>query len=124
MGREIRRVPLSFDHPLHKVWPGFVYDGPDDEEAQEAWERTDPPAGEGWQIWETVSEGSPVSPVLPTAEALVEWMVNNGDGSRYVHNVSREAAEAFVRVGWVPSGLIQDGVLYATVEIAPFLGEP
>lgn len=24
MGREIRRVPLDFDHPLYRVWPGFL----------------------------------------------------------------------------------------------------
>lgn len=24
MGREIRRVPLDFDHPIGKVWPGFL----------------------------------------------------------------------------------------------------
>ena len=24
MGREIKRVPLDFAHPLNEVWPGFV----------------------------------------------------------------------------------------------------
>mgnify|MGYP001570952870 CR=1 FL=1 len=24
MGREIRRVPLDFDHPLNETWPGFL----------------------------------------------------------------------------------------------------
>ena len=40
----------------------------------EAWEQSEPPAGEGWQLWETVSEGSPISRVFETAEALAEWM--------------------------------------------------
>jgi len=38
------------------------------------WRETEPPAGEGWQLWETVSEGSPVSPVFPTPEALATWL--------------------------------------------------
>jgi hypothetical protein len=31
------------------------------------------PTGDGWQLWETTSEGSPVSPVFETAEALAGW---------------------------------------------------
>lgn len=31
------------------------------------------PAGEGYQLWETTSEGSPVSPVFDTLEKLCEW---------------------------------------------------
>lgn len=42
----------------------------------EAWEPTEPPAGEGWQLWETASEGSPVSPVFATAEELAAWCVD------------------------------------------------
>lgn len=42
-------------------------------DAFENWEGSEPPAGEGWQLWETTSEGSPVSPVFATAEALAAW---------------------------------------------------
>lgn len=42
-------------------------------EAYENWVGTEPPEGEGWQLWETTSEGSPVSPVFATAEALADW---------------------------------------------------
>jgi hypothetical protein len=38
-----------------------------------AWKATEPPRGEGWQLWETTSEGSPVSPVFPTARKLARW---------------------------------------------------
>jgi hypothetical protein len=44
----------------------------------EAWQATDPPTGEGWQMWETTSEGSPISPVFETAEALADWLAANG----------------------------------------------
>lgn len=43
----------------------------------ETWEPVQPPKGDGWQLWETVSEGSPVSPVFPTAEALADWCADN-----------------------------------------------
>lgn len=41
----------------------------------EEWEATEPPVGSGWQLWETVSEGSPVTPVFATAEELAEHIV-------------------------------------------------
>jgi len=33
----------------------------------------EPPTGEGFQLWETTSEGSPVSPVFASAEELADW---------------------------------------------------
>jgi hypothetical protein len=67
-------------------------------EAYDAWKPTDPPEGPGWQLWETVSEGSPVSPVLPTREAFVEYLMSQGS--------TRSAAEAFTKSGWTPSGVM------------------
>lgn len=34
---------------------------------------SEPPVGEGYQLWETTSEGSPISPVFSTAEELADW---------------------------------------------------
>jgi len=39
----------------------------------EEWKDYEPPAGEGYQLWKTTSEGSPASPVFETLEALCEW---------------------------------------------------
>lgn len=50
---------------------------PGAKEREEAWEPTEPPAGEGFQLWESVSEGSPVSPVFDTALALAQWLAVN-----------------------------------------------
>lgn len=65
---------------------------PDFLEAYENWEKQPPPEGEGWQLWETTSEGSPISPVLPTEEAFVNYLVDQG--------YSVEAAQAFAKIGW------------------------
>jgi len=43
----------------------------------ERWRPKQPPKGDGYQIWETVSEGSPISPVFATPEELADWMVAN-----------------------------------------------
>lgn len=39
--------------------------------------RLDPPEGDGYQLWETTSEGSPASPVFESAEELAEWCEEN-----------------------------------------------
>ena len=66
----------------------------------EAWESTDPPKGDGWQLWETVSEGSPVSPVFATADELAGWMSNPERGNRWVPAAT---AAKFITDGWAPT---------------------
>ncbi len=41
------------------------------------WKESEPPAGEGFQLWETTSEGSPTSPVFETLDALCEYAAEN-----------------------------------------------
>lgn len=73
-------------------------------QAHEAWESTEPPTGEGWQAWETTTEGSPTSPVFATPDELVAWAVSP-DGRLGLGGkpVSEAAARAFVNAGWAPS---------------------
>lgn len=114
MGRELKRVALDFDYPLHEVWKGYAPDleafqkiegivkqVPEileykgnicsecdarfsdcreqarycvwyNDELRSLWHQ-EPPSGEGCQLWETTTEGSPISPVFETLEALCEW---------------------------------------------------
>lgn len=53
-----------------------------------------------YQLYETVSEGTPLSPVCKTREEMVEWLVTDGgrDGS-----MSRKGAEKFVQDAWTPT---------------------
>lgn len=83
------------------ICPTCKGDGTDPaaKEAYEAWQREDPPAGDGWQVWETVSEGSPISPVFATAEEVVRWLVDVG-------GYSEAGARGFVCAEWAPSGII------------------
>ena len=66
----------------------------------EAWEPSQPPMGTGWQLWETVSEGSPVSPVFATSGELAAWMSDPDRGRDWV---TPEAAARFVSNGWAPT---------------------
>lgn len=69
-------------------------------------ERYEPPSGEGWQVWETVSEGSPVTPVFASKKELADHLANVGDSSdirRGEGGWGREAADSFVSRAWAPS---------------------
>jgi hypothetical protein len=45
--------------------------------AAEAWQDYEPPSGPCWQLWETTSEGSPISPVFDSPEKLAKWAAKN-----------------------------------------------
>lgn len=70
---------------------------------RDAWEPFEPPAGDGWQVWETVSEGSPVSPVFSTQEALIEWLTSENYRTGIHIPLTIEEAERFVENAWAPT---------------------
>lgn len=91
-----------------EAWPGQRAEA-------EQWKPTPPPTGDGWQLWETTTEGSPISPVFATAEELAEWMAHPDRGDE---RVPVEVARRFVEAGWAPTfvgvpgvGLV-DGVVF------------
>ncbi|WP_299077743.1 hypothetical protein [uncultured Paraglaciecola sp.] len=82
-----------------------------------------------WQVYETVSEGTPVSPPFETQEELVSYLIENGDfwdqsrrreGRAAMIDCSpwsRRKAENFVfGSGWAPSGVISSGVFMSGVD--------
>jgi len=74
---------------------GNVFEPPEMKEKYATWEREHPPKGDGYQVWETVSEGSPQSPVFPNKKELIAWLILKG--------YSPEAAENFANDGWSPT---------------------
>jgi len=55
-----------------RVWPT-----PEIEQKCEDWEKTAPPTGDGYQLWEDCSEGSPVSPVFTSLDELCAWAADH-----------------------------------------------
>lgn len=129
MGREIKRVPMNFHFPLGESAHDAAYAAHDltctraEDECRELCEIPwEPPVGEGWQLWQTVSDG-PISPVFATADELIDWMcqpVPEKDRTRFqpspypdmpwAQGWKREVAEPFVKdIGWAPSGIVTNG---------------
>jgi len=147
MGREIKRVPMDFDWPLHAIWPGYLLclcnddmahairkPGATSEETCEACRHfgrlaglaatpggcpettIDPPAGDGWQLWETVTEGSPVSPVFATPEQLARWLVQPGNDTSITRGTSYAVWLRMIEEGWAMSMVMSNGRLQSGVE--------
>ena len=54
-----------------------------------------------FQVYENVSEGTPVSPVFDTMDLLKEWLISQGH--------SEKAAEGFCNSGYAPSAVMTGG---------------
>lgn len=55
---------------------GSIWPSKEIERQANEYKTIDPPAGEGWQMWEDTSEGSPISPVFATQEELARWLAD------------------------------------------------
>jgi hypothetical protein len=97
---------------------------PEQRAARDAWEWEQPPSGEGWQYWETVSEGSPISPVFSSAEDLVVWLSTEYTYGSQNGPLTRAQAEAVVDAGGTfASGVMANGVFMTGEEAVLALAE-
>ena len=95
MGRELKRVPMD-----------FVSNGEEGEM---------PPVGEGYQMWQTVSD-RPYSPIFATAEELARWCADNPQGVEVNTPVPYDVWLKFINgPGWSPSMAVIDGVMCSGV---------
>lgn len=99
-----------------EVWPSEEL-----KQQSETWEREEPPVGEGYQMWETVSEGSPISPVFATAQGLARWLAENREGVD--KDTTFEQWMTFMEgPGWAPSFIGQGNKLVSGVVAASLPG--
>jgi len=74
-----------------------------------------------FQVYETVSEGTPISPPLPSKEAVVEWLVTHPDVNW--GEITREQAEMFVKNGYAITMMSFGGRVYGPYEYPLVLTE-
>lgn len=68
------------------------------------------PTGNCYQLFETVSDGTPITPPFKEKQELVYWLTNNRDfwGNKW----SEEGAKDIVESGFALSGIMKGGVMY------------
>jgi hypothetical protein len=95
---------------------GRLWESPQAQDDYNAWEPSEPPVGPWWQMWETVSEGSPISPAFEQPEELARWLAQNRGGS-IDEGVSAEKWMDFIMgPGWAPSMMGNSSGLVSGVE--------
>ena len=67
---QVKNIPMT-DYGCPD-WDNFL-----EEPIKKLKELLEVPKGEGFQLWETTSEGSPISPVFETLDELCEWCEDN-----------------------------------------------
>lgn len=87
---------------------GSIWESPEAEALAENWKEEEPPEGPGYQLWETVSEGSPISPVFAKPEDLAHWLVEHphgiDEGTTYEQWMNFICGD-----GWAPSMVVMNG---------------
>ena len=96
---------------------GELWRSKKDKEAADNYQDVSPPEGPGYQIWETVSEGSPITPVFLTASGLAQYCSTTPDWR--LEESSYETWLKFILGdGWAPSFVMKNGKFMSGVEAA------
>lgn len=98
--------------------------GPPDPDTYRPWRDED---ATWFQVWETVSEGTPVTPPFATRAELVDYLVRGGDDwdrRRGRGGYTRAQAESFVNAGWAPSMMISGGQIVSGIACSEKLAKP
>lgn len=75
----------------------------------ESWTNIEPPDGEAYQMWETTSEGSPISPPFATAEELARWLADTHASAFGGESATFEQWMRMIVLGWAPSAVMDAG---------------
>lgn len=121
MGREIRRVTKDWQHPkcengrLIPLMSSDMYESCMDDFKNGDWCDEEPPSKDefmpNWSeeetthimMYETCSEGTPISPAFETPEELARWLTDNNASAFGVMTATYEEWLATCKSGYAPS---------------------
>jgi hypothetical protein len=67
-------------------------------------------------MYETTSEGTPISPAFSTKEELARWLENNNSSAFGKSTATYEQWLAMINAGWAPSAIVTSQGLVSGVE--------
>lgn len=92
----VEDVTLKEEFPFYWMWDG---DPPDAKYYRPVW-RSEPTH---YQMYETTSEGTPISPVMESPETLARWLADHGASAFGRETASYEAWLPICYGAWAPS---------------------
>ncbi len=142
MGREVRMVPPNWNHPQENGRPKPLLEGPFSERAKEFLDMANKkglqeavdyfgqaPSKEDYMpefeagtathlmMYETTSEGTPISPAFETPELLARWLTDNGASAFGGMKGSYEGWLSTCKGGYAPSMVLIGGRLMPGTEV-------
>lgn len=128
MGREVRKVPKDWVHPVGNNGPVPLFDRMSYEPSEiaegirDGWLKDEPPnygldimpqwneeEKTHFQMYETCSEGTPISPVMATEEELARWLADNRASACGKMTATYEQWLAMIKAGSAPSMVLRVG---------------
>ena len=148
MSREVRRVPLDWEHPhewadrwdrlsgravctyvFKPLFDNYAKHLADSIENPDDWEGEAPDPSlympdfsdvpedrMGIAMYETVSEGTPISPTFRTAEALADWLARHNASAFAGQTATYEQWLSMIGQGWAPTAVSDGHGLRSGVE--------
>jgi hypothetical protein len=141
MSREVRRVPRDWEHPkdesghfkpLHEGYAQRLSEfedmqhdkglqatldyfgvAPNSDDYMPEWSEE---AKTHYQMYETCTEGTPISPPMESPEKLARWLADNGASSFGLMTATYEQWLRVCNGGYAPSAIVTGGVLRSGVE--------
>ena len=122
----------SYETERREWLDGLAAHKPEDHDGEDYWEWDGNPPERAYyrpwaddeatwyQLWETVTEGTPVSPPFETKRELAEYLAEHGDywdQERGDPGWGMDAAAAFVKIGYAPSFMGLGGRLIESKDI-------
>jgi hypothetical protein len=111
---------LRADHPADEWY--WHYAHPPEDFGERACHMFEHPRDDltHFMMYESTSEGTPISPAFETAEELARWLADTGASSFGPFTATYEEWLAMIGHGSAPSAIIEGGIMRSGVE---FLGE-
>lgn len=144
MGREVRKVPPNWQHPKDDrdgSWYRPLFDGSDYQTRVASWNKAvaerglqgaidyevnPPDANDFMPVWpdserthymmyETTTEGTPISPAFSTPEELARWLTESNASANGYEGASYESWLRVCKGGYAPLMVLRDGELMSGV---------
>ena len=101
------------EHYRSMTWEEFDSQEPKKEEFMPTWSEEEKTH---FQMYETTSEGTPISPVCGSAEELAHWLADNKANTFADDTASYETGLHTIKgIGWAPSGVMKNGKIISGV---------
>lgn len=102
VGAECKRLGVASECE-HCHGEGSIWSPPEAKQQADNWKRIEPPTGDGYQMWETTTEGSPISPVFARPEGLADWLSKNRSDTIDSDTTADQWLKFIRGPGWAPT---------------------